>query len=158
MRYRYPVSYAVLVMPLTISSLLDMTGAGSPTWLLVLSTCIYALGGLTDTLVFILTRRSFIRNASSSASRSRSRSARPGGAAPERHRLEGITVTRHELTVVDIPGLDVVSAVETGKEGYVDDVSQITPVKEDSPFDGSFYPPQQTKTEHSIMWASPQAH
>jgi hypothetical protein len=97
---RYPVAYAFVVMPLTVSSLLDMTGVGGPFWFLVLSTCIYALGGLVDALLFIFTRQAFIRNASLPTPRL---TPRVDWSAPKRHTVDGITITQHELTVFDSP-------------------------------------------------------
>jgi hypothetical protein len=98
-------------MPLTISSLLNMTGAGSPFWLLVSSTCVYALGGAVDSLLFVVVRRSFIRSANASVSSSgRSRSwSRPGhssGMVREDYPLEGITVSKQHFTFIDIPSPD----------------------------------------------------
>lgn len=88
-----------MVLPLTVASLLDMTGVGCPYWLLVASTCIYALGGLVDALLFIFTRRSFIRNATAPAPQLRSRVQWPS-ASQQQH---GITITQHELTFIDGP-------------------------------------------------------
>lgn len=100
------VSYAFLVIPLTISSLMNMVGGNAPHGLLVAATVIFALGGAVDAVLFIITRRSFIRNATSSSSRSRSRRAGATGAGGDTRRFDGITVTRHELTVFDIQTLE----------------------------------------------------
>lgn len=115
------VAYAVLVMPLTISSLGSMAGWHTPLAFLVASTGCYALGGLVDSLLFIFTRRSFIRNATSVSSRSRSRHA--GG---DTRRFDGITVTRHELTVFDIPTLEGTESLP-GDPSKADDMP--TPVE-----------------------------
>jgi hypothetical protein len=80
-------------MPLTVSVFAGMTGHTTPQTLLFVSSSMLALNGLVDTILFFITRRSLIRSGSSADSRSRTR---------ETHRLEAITVTRHEHTVVDL--------------------------------------------------------
>lgn len=134
------MSYAFLVMPLTISSLMNMVGYRAPHAFLVASTAIFALGGVVDSVLFIVTRRSFIRNASSVSSRSRSRRAgAPGG---DTRRLDGITVTRHELTVFDIPTLES-TASHVGEGGKGEELGSPVEEKEierdERPF-GAFTP------------------
>jgi hypothetical protein len=106
-----------------------------------------------------VTRRSFIRSATSESSRSHSRRRPATETAPERHRLEGITVTRHELTVIDIGELDAMS--DPGKTRSFIQVQDDppTPSPKDishSPF-GSIYA-ELAKHEPDAGWADRHAH
>jgi hypothetical protein len=93
--YSYPIAYTILTMPLTVSSLMIISGTSPPLWYSVFATCILALDGAIDTVLFLFTRRSFIRSATRSLALPQS--------IPNSYPLEGIFMTRHEFDDTDGP-------------------------------------------------------
>jgi hypothetical protein len=89
----YPIAYCIMTLPLMVSGVMIVTGTSPPLWFSVFATCILALDGAIDTILFFVTRRSFLRNATRSLAGPQS--------TVDTYPLEGIRVSRHKFNDVD---------------------------------------------------------